>query len=153
MQPLSKIKKMSMRAKLINEKFTEDSDPIKDMGIGLSLYEQYIKLIEQNDHLVMHYRGGEKEFQDPMEYNNVPDAYVNRNSIVIRFYREHPMSGQFGRTSYLSYDIKIKFIKNKYRVIGNVYEEGYTKFKEEFNTLKEALEFIIPVLNGIHSYY
>ena len=150
-----------MKAKKVFEKFVEDSDPIKDMEIGLTLYEQYLKLIEKYPHLKMTYRGrpsrytrgDEQEFWDPMEDNNVPDAYRNSRSIVIRFYRPHPMSGQFGRTSYLSYDIKIKYVKNKYRVVGNIYEEGYTTIKEEFDTLKEALEFIIPYLDRIHYYY
>jgi len=34
-----------MRAKLINEKFTDKSDPIKDMGIGVSEYEALIEKI------------------------------------------------------------------------------------------------------------
>jgi len=45
-----------MRAKLLNEKFTEDSDPIKDMGIGLKPHDVLNQFTEDIEKLGFDFR-------------------------------------------------------------------------------------------------
>lgn len=44
----------------INEKFEEKSDPIKNMGIGGNLYDQYLRVLKKNPKLRIYFKGKEK---------------------------------------------------------------------------------------------
>jgi hypothetical protein len=135
--------------KLVKESisFERGVDPKKVLGIGKTLYQQYSDIIENNPELQIYWKGKEilhfKESQD-----NPKEIWVNWN-------KQHPMSGYGGRTSWMRFWGTIRYIKKQYRVKCYMVEDSGKpdKYFGSFETLEEALRFVIPDFQSILSYY
>jgi len=89
-----------MRAKLVNEEisFKEDSDPIKDMGIGLTLLEEVEK-------------DGAPELDERMELVDDDEAYFSGKI-------SHPMSGYNGSFEYIDINMSLTKENGEYVLTG-----------------------------------
>ena len=137
-----------MRAKFVNESnFERGKDPLRALGLGVNLYQQYLDVLDKNPDLKNYWNGKQVFFfkEDP---NNPREIWVNFN-------KEHPMSGYGGRTSWMRFWGTIKYIKGKYRVKCYMVEDSgkSDKYFGEFPTMEEAVKFVIPDFQGILSYY
>jgi hypothetical protein len=136
-----------MKAQFIYEKFNDKNDPIKDIGIGMNLYKQYLDVLNKNPQLKIFYKG--KQIFHFKESSETPkEIFVNWN-------KEHPMSGYGGRKSWMRFWGSIKYIKGKYRVRCFMVEDSgpSEKYHKEFDTMEEALNFVISDFQSLLSYY
>jgi hypothetical protein len=126
-------------------KFERGLNPKKAMGIGINLYNQYLRILEENPEL--------KIYRDEKEIHHFKEK--SPTEISIEWAKHHPMSGYQGRTSRMKCWGTIKFIKNVYRVKCFLVEDSGTsdKYFKEFPTMEKALKYIIPDFQSLLSYY
>jgi hypothetical protein len=127
--------------------FKRGGDPKEILGIGKTLYQQYCDIIDNNPELKIFYKGKEiKHFKESED---------NPKEIHVGWGREHPMSGYGGRTSWMRFWGSIKYIKKEYRVRCFMVEDSGRpeKYLGSFQTLEEAIRFVIPDFQGLLSYY
>jgi len=96
-----------MRAQFVNEKFKEESDPIKDMGIGLKQWEVVFDEYD-GDEVIVNQKFNSKEdainFVESCEYDFQDEVYDEDGNemwkTITRWYNPEDKETYFG------YDIK-----------------------------------------------
>ena len=131
-------------------------NPLKTLGLGINLYSQYRRVLKENPELRIYYNGKEIfHFKEVFVLDENDVRHLKPKEIYIDWHKPHPMSGYQGRTSWMRCSGTIKYIKGKYRVRCYMVEDSgpSKKYHKEFDTMEEALRYIIPDFQSLLSYY